>query len=338
MRAIGYRKSLPVQDPASLEEIELPEPEPGPRDLLVEVKAISLNPVDVKVRMRAEPEEGHRVLGFDAAGVVLAVGAEVTLFKPGDEVYYAGDVTRPGTNAERHLVDERIVGRKPAGLSFTDAAALPLTAITAWELLFDCFRVAEGGGEDATLLVIGGAGGVGSILIQLAKQLTRLTVVATASREETRDWCRRMGADHLIDHREPLAPQLEALGLTPRYVAALTASDRHFKTIVEIIEPRGQIGMIDDPADLEINLIKPKALSFHWEFMFARSMFQTADMIAQHDLLERVSALVDEGRIRSTANHDGGPLTAANLRRAHGLQESGRAIGKTVMSGFEGQA
>lgn len=334
MRAIGYRQSLPIDEPQSLSDIALPDPEPGPRDLLVEVKAISVNPVDVKVRARMAPDEGHRVLGFDAAGIVRAVGDQVTLFKPGDAVFHAGDIDRAGTNAELHLVDERIVGRKPASLDFADAAALPLTAITAWELLFDSFDLAEGDGQGDSLLVIGGAGGVGSILIQLAKQLTRLTVIATASRPETEAWVRRMGADTVIDHRQPLPAQVAALGPAPRYVAALTATDRHLPAIAELIAPRGEIGVIDDPAQLDILPFKPKALSVHWEFMFTRPLFETADMIAQHKLLNRVADLVDQGRIRSTANHHGGTINAANLRSAHALQESGRAIGKTVLAGF----
>ena len=332
MKAIGYQKSLPIADEMSLEDITVEAPTPGARDLLVAVKAVSVNPVDVKVRMRTEPESGHKILGFDAAGVVQAVGDQVTLFKPGDTVFYAGDLTRPGTNAELHLVDERIVGTKPASLSFAEAAALPLTAITAWELLFDSFEIAELGGDGEALLVIGGAGGVGSILIQLAKQLTGLRVIATASRSETQDWCRAMGADAVIDHRRDLAPQLAALTVTPRYVAALTATDQHFQAIVDLIKPRGKIALIDDPGDLPIGVMKPKALSLHWEFMFTRSMFETEDMIAQHRLLNRVSALVEAGRVRSTVNHDGGDVSAATLRAAHALQESGRAIGKTVLT------
>jgi len=334
MKAVGYQKSLPITEPASLQDIHLPEPALAPRDLLVEVRAVSVNPVDTKVRMKAEPEEGYKVLGFDAAGVVRSVGSEVTLFRPGDAVFYAGDITRPGSNAELQLVDERIVGRKPESLSFADAAALPLTAITAWELLFDGFRLSEQGGAGDTLLIIGGAGGVGSIMTQLAKQLTGLTVVSTASRQDTRDWCLRMGADHVVNHRKPLAAQLEALGLSPRYVASLTASGQHFKAIVELIAPRGQIGMIDDPQGVDIGLMKQKALSFHWEFMFTRPMFQTADMIVQHELLNRVADLVDRGQVRTTANHHAGRINAQNLRAAHELQESGMAIGKTVLEGF----
>ncbi|GAB5470262.1 MAG: zinc-binding alcohol dehydrogenase family protein [Rhodospirillales bacterium] len=334
MKAVGYRESHPIDHPEALEDIEVPEPQVGPRDLLVKVEAVSVNPVDVKVRARMAPESGHKILGFDAAGTVEAVGGEVSLFKPGDAVFYAGAIDRDGSNAALQSVDERIVGRKPTSLDMAGAAALPLTAITAWELLFDCFDLQEGGGAGEALLVIGGAGGVGSIMIQLAKALTGLRVVATASRDETRAWCRKMGADEIVDHRQPLATQMQALGLAPRYVAALTASDRHFDAIVELIAPRGEIGMIDDPAGLDISKIKTKALSFHWEFMFARPLFQTADMQAQHDLLNRVAQLVDAGRLQSTATNRQGAMSAASLREAHALQESGRAIGKTVLTGF----
>ncbi len=337
MRAIGYTKSLPIEDPASLEDIELPDPKTddlGPHDLLVEVAAISVNPVDTKMRVRAEPEAGHAVLGWDASGTVKAVGSDVTLFRPGDAVFYAGAIDRPGTNSALHIVDERIVGSKPRSLSDADAAALPLTSITAWELLFDGMHVPEGGGADDTLLIVGGAGGVGSILIQIAKTLTQLTVIATASRDETVDWCRRMGADHVIDHRQDMKAQLDALGLVPRYVASLTATDQHYEALIDLIATRGTIALIDDPAELDALKIKLKALTLHFEFMFARPMHDAPDMIAQHILLKRIAALVDEGRIVSTANADGGTINAANLRAAHAAQESGRAIGKTVLAGF----
>ncbi len=334
MKAVGYRKSLPVEEAGALEDIEIDDPTPGPRDLLVAVEAISVNPVDTKVRMRAEPDSGHKVLGYDAAGTIEAVGAEVSLFQPGDQIFYAGDITRPGTNSELHLVDERIVGRKPNSLSMAEAAALPLTSITAWELLFDSFKVPEGGGAGETLLVIGGAGGVGSVLIQIAKALTKLTIVATASRQETREWCKAMGADATVDHRQPLPEQIAALGRGPRYVAALTGSEQHFEQIVELIAPRGEICMIDDPASLDIMKIKQKSLSFHIEFMFARSMWQTTDMDAQHRLLDRIADLVAAGRMRTTATENLGATSAASLLEAHRRQESGRAIGKTVLEAF----
>lgn len=338
IRAIGYTRSLPIADPQSLEDVELAAPVPGPRDLLVEVHAVSVNPVDVKVRQRMAPEAGHKILGWDASGVVRAVGPDVKLFSPGDEVFYAGAIGRSGTNAELHVVDERIVGPKPRVLSHAQAAALPLTAITAWELLFDGLRVPENGGTGDALLVIGRAGGVGSILIQIAKALTGLTVVATASRAESRAWAARMGADHVIEDGVDMADQVANLGIVPRYVASLTSTDQHFQAITGLIAPRGAIALIDDPAELNVALLKPKALTLHWEFMFTRSAFETVDMIEQHRLLARVAALVDAGRLFSTANRNAGEINAANLRAAHALQESGQAIGKTVLAGFGVQA
>ena len=332
MKAVGYRSAGPIDRADALVEFERDRPEPGPRDLLVRVRAVSVNPVDTKLRGSAEPDGEHRILGFDASGIVEAVGDEVTLFAPGDEVFYAGDITRPGTNAAYHVVDERIVGTKPTTLDFAHAAALPLTTITAHEMLFDCFGLTEGAGEGEALLVIGGAGGVGSMMIQLAKTLTKLTVIASASRDETADWARQMGADHIVNHHQPLDEEMAALGIVPRYVAALTHTDKHFEAIVNLIAPRGHIGVIDDPDTLDIMPAKTKALSVSWEFMFARSMFQTDDMTVQHDLLNRVAALVDAGEIRSTMNKDGGALTAANLIAAHRHQESGEAIGKTVLT------
>jgi len=331
MKAIGYSTAGNAD---TLEIIEMDQPVVGPRDLLVAVEGISVNPVDVKLRAGVEPEGAARVLGFDAAGVVTETGDEVTGYKVGDAVYYAGDVTRAGTNAEFHAVDERIVGRKPASLDFVDAAGLPLTSITAWEMLFDAFRLTEGGGSGQTLLVIGGAGGVGSILIQLAKALTGLTVIATASRPETQDWVRKMGADHVVDHRGDLAAQLADLGLVPTYVAALTATDQHWPAIIDLIAPRGQIALIDDPEALDIKAAKPKALSIHWEFMFTRSMFGTEDICAQRDLLNRVAEMIDAGTLQSTVTERGDALTIEALRAAHLKQESGRVIGKQVLGGF----
>ena len=337
MKAIGYQKTGPITAPDALIEFEAPQPEVGPHDLLVEVKGISVNPVDVKVRTRPEmgPEPGQtKVIGYDAAGIVRAVGDQVTRFKVGDEVFYAGDITRPGTNAEFHAVDERIVGAKPASLDFAQAAGMPLTSITAWELLFESLGVCEGTGDGESLLIIGGAGGVGSILIQLAKQLTGLTVVATASRPDTVEWVKQMGADHVINHRESLVEQMSALQIQPRYVASLNGTEGHFPSIVELIEPRGHIALIDDPETLDIHSIKPKALSFSWEFMFARSMFQAKDIEQQHALLNRVSELIDSGKIKSTVTNNLGALTAENLTAAHAQQESGRVIGKNVLSGI----
>ncbi len=337
MKAVGYRASLPISDASALVDLELPVPEPGPRDLRVAVRAVSVNPVDTKVRQRAAPADGQaRILGFDAVGTVDAVGPEVTLFRPGDEVFYAGVINRPGTNAEYHLVDERIVGRKPATLSDAEAAALPLTAITAWELLFDRLRVPYGvKAPNGTLLVIGGAGGVGSILIQLARRLTGLTVVATASRPETIDWCLRMGAHHVIDHRENLLAGLKAAGVgAASYIAALTGSDRHQAGMLEAIAPQGAIAIIDDPKTLDFVPFKAKSASIHWELMFTRAIHQTPDMIEQHRLLCEVADLADAGVLRTTLTQEIGPITAANLMRAHALVESGTSIGKAVLAGW----
>ncbi len=331
MKAIGYHIA---GTPEELTLVEVAQPTVGPNDLLVAVKGVSVNPVDVKLRAAAQPDTLARVLGFDAAGVVTQLGDAVQGYTIGDEVFYAGDVTRAGTNAEFHAVDERIVGRKPQSLDFAEAAGLPLTTITAWEMLFDSFRLTEGAGTGQTLLVIGGAGGVGSILIQLAKALTKLTVIATASRPETADWVRKMGADHVVDHRGDLVAQIAALGISPTHVAALTATDEHWPAIIEVIAPRGQIALIDDPQVLDIKTAKSKALSIHWEFMFTRSMFGTEDIGAQRDLLNRVSAMIDAGTLQSTLTERAGQLSAETLRAAHLRQESGRVIGKQVLSGF----
>jgi zinc-binding alcohol dehydrogenase family protein len=310
-------------------------PSPEPNDLLVEVRAVSVNPVDFKVRNNRPPPEGDpTILGWDAAGVVVETGSAVTQFKAGDEVFYVGEFTRPGTNAEFQLVDERLVGKKPSSIGPADASALPLTSITAWEILFDSYGLKEGDGEGESILVVGGAGGVGSILIQLAKQLTGLTVIATASRPETEAWVKKMGADHVVNHKNPLNEEVKALGLTPKYVAALTGTDVHFESIVELIKPRGHIAMIDDPPNLNIGAIKLKALSFSWEFMFARSMFKTDDMVAQSNLLNRVSELVDQGKLVTTANKHVGEINADNLRSALEAQQSGATIGKMVLEGF----
>jgi len=337
MRAVGYKQSLPVDQAESLIDLEIDKPSPQGRDLLVQVKAISVNPVDTKVRKRAAPKEGEpaKILGYDATGVVAAVGPQVTLFKPGDEVWYAGSIVRPGTNSEYHLVDERIVGRKPKSLDFAAAAALPLTAITAWEMLFDRFEVVRGGGEGKSLLIVGGAGGVGSIAIQLARTLTKLTVIATASRPETQSWCKELGAHHVIDHSKPMGEQLKAAGHRfVDYIFGVTHTDQHFETIADAIAPQGKFGLIDDPKPFEFAKLKGKSASLHWESMFVRSSFQTPDMVEQHRLLDEVAGMVDAGTIRTTVQENLGTINAANLRRAHAMIESGRTRGKIVLDGF----
>ena len=336
MKAVGYKKSLPVDDADALIDFETAKPEPRGRDIRVAVKAISANPVDTKVRKRADPKGGApKILGYDAAGVVTAVGSGAKLFKSGDEVFYAGSILRQGTDAEYHLVDERIVGAKPKTLDFAAAAALPLTSITAWEMLFDRLAVPRGGAEGRSLLIVGGAGGVGSIAIQLARHLTKLTIITSASRPETVAWCKELGAHHVIDHSKPMAAQLEAIGHRfVDYVFGVNASDQHYDTIVEIIAPQGKLGMIDDPGMFDANKLKGKSASLHWESMFTRSSFQTADMEAQHRLLSEVAKLVDTGVIRTTLAETLGTINAANLKRAHALIESGRARGKLVLAGF----
>jgi zinc-binding alcohol dehydrogenase family protein len=335
MKAIVYTQhGLPIEDPAALVEIDLPTPVPGPHDLLVKVAAVSVNPVDTKLRKGA-PVSEPRILGFDAAGTVAGVGDAVTLFKEGDEVFYAGSILRPGSNAEYQLVDERIVGRKPRSLDNAHAAALPLTAITAWELLFDRLKLAEGGAEGQSVLIIGAGGGVGSILVQLARQLTRVRVIGTASRKETADWVRELGAHDVIDHSQPFAPQLKALGIDEvDHVIGLTHTDQYYEQIVEVLKPQGQFALIDDPATLDATKLKRKSLSLHWELMFTRSIYQTADMIKQHELLERVAALVDDGTLRTTLGEHHGTIDVENLRKAHALIESHKAKGKIVLEGF----
>ena len=338
MKAVALTRYLPIDDPQSLLDVELETPTATGHDILVRVEAVSVNPVDTKVRApKPHIEAQPKVLGYDAAGVVEAVGEDVTLFRPGDEVYYAGDVTRGGTNAQFHLVDERLVGRKPTTLDFAQAAALPLTAVTAWELLFDRMPYAiDMEGNTRTLLVIAGAGGVGSIAIQLARH-AGFTVIATASRAETIEWCKSMGAHHVIDHRQPLAPQLEALGF--RQVDAvlnLADTDRYWEAIGEIIAPLGHVGLIVEPSGpLKIgDPYKAKSVGIHWEMMFARARFRTPDMIEQHRILNRVASLVDAGELRTTHSGTIGAINAANLREAHRRLESGATIGKLVLAGW----
>ncbi|OCJ11802.1 Zn-dependent oxidoreductase [Rhizobium sp. AC27/96] len=337
MRAVAYKQPQPISAETSLIDIDLPTPEAKGHDLLVEVKAVSVNPVDVKIRANVAPAEGeYKIIGWDAAGIVRAVGPEVTMFKPGDEVFYAGAINRGGSNAEFHLVDERIVGAKPKSLDFPAAAALPLTSITAYETLFDRLKVQDPvPGVANAILIIGGAGGVGSIAIQIARALTDLTIIATASRPETQAWVKELGAHHVIDHSKPLAPQIEALGIgAPAFVFSTTNTTDHIASIVEAIAPQGRFALIDDPKTLDVVPFKRKAVSIHWELMFTRPLFNTADMIEQHKLLTKVAELVDAGKIRSTLTETAGTINAANLKKAHALVETGKMKGKVVLAGF----
>ncbi|MBV1796294.1 zinc-binding alcohol dehydrogenase family protein [Siccirubricoccus sp. G192] len=337
MKAVGYTKNHPIDHPEALLDLDLPEPgAPRGRDLLVEVRAVSVNPVDTKQRRGLDPGGKPRVLGFDAAGVVRAAGPDCTLFRPGDAVFHAGLVTRPGSNAELQLVDERIVGRKPATLSFAEAAALPLTSITAWEALFERLRIprdpAPRPGE--AVLLLGGGGGVASIAIQLARQLTGLTVLATASRPETREWCLSLGAHHVLDHAGDLPAQVKALGLAVPHVFGMNHTEKHWDAICALLAPQGLVCAIDEAPGLDMAKLKRKSAGLVWEGMFARALFQTPDMIEQHRLLNEVSHLVDAGTLRHTMTTHLGRLDAASLRRAHALVESGGMRGKLVLDGF----
>ncbi|MDR5813594.1 MULTISPECIES: zinc-binding alcohol dehydrogenase family protein [unclassified Caballeronia] len=338
MKAIGFTRYLPISDPQALVDIELEQPVPTGRDLLVKVEAIAVNPVDTKVRApKDKVESAPRVLGWDAAGVVAAVGPEATLFKVGDPVYYAGDITRPGANSEFHLIDERIVGTKPASLDFSSAAALPLTTITAWEALFDRLGVsAEGKDAGKSVLIVGGAGGVGSIGIQLAKRVAKLQVIATASRPESAKWAQELGADHIVDHFGDIPAQMKQIGFPQvDYVLIFNDTDKHFPAAAEVIKPQGGIcTIVENARPLPVELLKVKSAALHWELMFTRAMFSTPDMIEQHKLLSEVARLIDAGTLRTTLGRDLGPINATNLREAHRLLEEGRTVGKLVLTGF----
>ena len=337
MKAIGYRNAGSIDRPDSLEFIDLPRPVASGHDVLVEVEAISVNPVDTKLRRGVSPTSGeYRVLGWDAVGRVVEVGDHVVSLNVGDAVYYAGSIARPGANSQFHLVDERIVGHKPKTLSSAEAAALPLTAITAWEMLFDRLDIRRPvPGAAHAIVIVGGAGGVGSIAIQLARVLSDVVVIATASRQETKKWVAELGAHHVVDHSKSIAPQIAALGLgAPAFVFSTTETDRHLDQIAELIAPQGRFGLIDDPKALNILPFKRKSVSIHWELMFTRSIFQTPDMDQQGKLLDDVARLVDAGKIRTTLNQVLRPIDPANLKQAHALIESGRSTGKIVLEGF----
>jgi len=337
MKAVALVRHLPITDPESLVDVTLPDPVPDGHDILVRVAAVSVNPVDTKQRAASGKVEGQpRVLGWDAAGTVAAVGPEVTLFKSGDEVYYAGDVTRPGSNSELHLVDERIVALKPRTMDFAQAAAIPLTAITAWEAYFDRMKIDPAGSHrGATLLIIGGAGGVGSIGIQIAK-IAGLRVIATASRPETVAWAKELGADHIVDHSKPLRPQIEALGLKfVDYIANFNDTDRYWEAMGDLIRPQGAMALIvGNRGQLAQEGVRGKSATVCWELMFTRPRFKTLDMIEQSRLLTHVAELIDAKKIRGTMRECLRPINAANLRAAHAKLESGTMIGKLVVAGW----
>ncbi|WP_286741470.1 zinc-binding alcohol dehydrogenase family protein [Pseudoalteromonas sp. UBA2102] len=335
MKAIGYQKSLPIENELSLQDIELETPTAHGHDILVEVKAVSVNPVDFKIRQAMPAAEGeYKVIGWDATGVVKSVGENVSLFKPGDKVWYAGDITRSGSNAQLQLVDERIVGHIPSSLSYGEAAALPLTSITAWELLFDRLNVAKND-DSKSILVIGAAGGVGSIMVQLLKQRTKLNIIASASRAETISWLEDLGADTIVNHRNPLSEEFAAKNLSEvDYVVSLNNTEQHLPEIEKVVKPQGQFALIDDPETLNIVPFKNKSVSVHWELMFTRSLFKTDDMQEQHVILNNVATMIDQGQIKTTVGEHLGKINAANLRKAHQHLESQTAKGKVVLEGF----
>jgi NADPH:quinone reductase len=336
MKAVGFDPSVAEGKTEGLTDLTIPTPTVRPRDLLVRVQAISVNPADTKVLAGSRGMAATtKILGYDAAGIVEAVGDEVKLFAPGDHVFYAGDITRQGTNAELHAVDERIVGHKPASLDWASAAALPLTSITAWEALFDRLDISRPVPGAHAILIVGGAGGVGSIAIQLVKTQTDLKIIATASGDESSQWVRSLGADYVIDHHYPLAGEFEKLGIpAPGFVFSTTHTDEHLPELVKLIAPQGRIGFIDDPVSLDIVSLKSKMISAHWEYMFGRSTYQTPDMREQHRILEMVSDLVDEKKIKSTLTEKLSPINAATLQKAHKLVLSGKAHGKVVIEGW----
>ena len=337
MRGVGLYQHLPIEKPDSLLDLDLPKPEPAGHDLLVRIESVSVNPVDTKVRAPGKPARTTPlVLGWDAAGVVDAIGAAVAMFKPGDKVFYAGDITRPGSNSEFHLVDERIVGHRPRSLSAEAAAAFPLVSITAYEALFDRLGVnPDGRSRGRTLLVIAGAGGVGSMTIQLAK-MAGLTVLATASRPESIEWVKHLGADHVLDHRRPLRPQLESAGYkTVHYILNCADTDAYWDAMADAIVPQGKIcTIVENKGPLDQQVMKLKSVTHVWELMFTRSKYQTEDMVEQHKLLERIAGWIDGGMIKGILREKLEPINAANLKKAHAKLQSGTMIGKLALKGW----
>ncbi|MFZ8200412.1 zinc-binding alcohol dehydrogenase family protein [Alteromonas portus] len=337
MKAIGYTHSLDINEPSALMDLEIDKPSASGRDLLIKISAIAVNPVDYKIRQRINPNGGEpKILGWDAVGEVVEIGADVTEFAVGDRVYYAGDLTKAGSNAEFQLVDERIVGKAPKSLSDGDAAALPLTTITAYELLFDHLELKQQDEKSSeVVLVVGAAGGVGSIMLQLLKVLTGATIIATASRESSKKWVQELGADYVVDHSKPMAEQIRALDIGEvTHVASLNNTHQYIDTYVDVMKPKGKLALIDDPESLDVAKLKQKSLSLHWEFMFTRSMFETDDMAEQSRLLTHVAALIDKGKVKTTVGKHLGKINAENLIEAHRTLEEGRAIGKLVLEGF----
>ena len=338
MKAVGLYKYLPIDLPDSLVDVEIDKPLPQGRELLVQVNAIAVNPVDTKMRSPQDKvEDTPRILGWDVAGVVEAVGPDVDLFKVGDEVFYAGSFTKPGCNSEFHIVDERIVGTKPNSIDFVQAAAMPLTSITAWEAMFDRLGIDDSGADAGkNLLIIGGAGGVGSIATQFAKQVAKLNVTVTASRPESKVWVKELGVDHIINHYLDIPEQVNKLGISGyEYILCFNDTDEHWQSMATVVAPQGKIcSIVETAGDVDLGALKSKSATFSWEFMFTRSMYETNDMIEQHNLLNRVAELVDAGTIKTTFNKVLEPINASNLKAAHAEIEGRHAIGKIVLQGW----
>ena len=339
MKAVGLYKYLPIDAPDALVDVEVDKPTPQGRELLVSVHAVAVNPVDTKMRSPQDKvEETPRILGWDASGVVEAVGPDASLYKVGDEVFYAGSFTQPGCNSEFHVVDERIVGNKPKSINFAESAALPLTSITAWESMFDRLGIQEGDSEvGKKVLIIGGAGGVGSMATQFVKQLTSLEVTVTASRPESKQWCKDLGVDHIINHYLDIPEQVHEKGIDGYdYILCFNDTDEHWLSIAAVIKPQGKIcSIVETAGDVDLGALKSKSATFSWEFMFTRSMYETEDMIEQHNLLNRVAELVDSGKIKTTSNKVLEPINAKNLKAAHAEIEARHTIGKIVLQGWE---
>ena len=336
MKAVAFTHARPITSMDALQDVDLPVPVPRHHDLLVEIKAVSVNPVDTKIRQSAEPLGEPRVLGYDAAGIVRAIGPEVQNFSVGDEVFYAGVPDRQGSNAEFQLVDDRIVGHKPKSLSFAQAAALPLTALTAWEMLFERFRIPRDQPHGGTMLVVGAGGGVGSMAIQLAAQLTDMTIISTASRPETAEWCRSLGAHHIVNHQHDLGAQILQAGLNPPgHIFCVAHVKQHFHKLVELLAPEGAVGIIESNAgELNVSPLIRKSATLHTEYVFTRGLLHTHDMSVQHRTLEAIAHLVDNGTLKTTMTENYGPINAINLIRAHAALESGMTMGKIVLEGF----
>lgn len=335
MKAIGFKTSLSIEKEDSFIEFETPKPVPGTHDLLIKIEAVSVNPVDFKIRQNSAKEtvlETPKIIGWDAVGIVEAVGDKVSLFKVGDEVFYAGDLTKQGSNAEYQVIDERIVGKKPKSLTIEQSAVMPLTGLTAWEILFDRIRIDPEKDKGKTILIIGGAGGVGSVAIQLAKKVAGLTVIATASRPESVEWCKQQGADFVVNHKNLVEEVRKAGFQQVDFIVDFVNVNQYWNAIVELIKPQGHVGSISDPKE-NVNLrdLKGKSASFHWELMFTRSMFQTEDMIEQHYILNKLSSLLENGTIQSTLKTTLNGFSVENFKKAHQLLESGSTIGKIAI-------